>query len=246
MQGPQLQGPQAQGSGRQGPCWNQDGSFNQFACPGRPGMGGPGAGPGMMRGGPQDDSDDSDDAGWGWHHHPMDHHPWMGQRWGMPERWGHPGSGGQGWGRQGWGQQGFGQQGWGQQGRNQQGQNEQRWGMGGQGAMRMVDINGDGTISADEAAAWAEAQFDRLNPDDSDRVSRDAFLALPQRPMMPSQVQALQRRRETQFKAMDRNNDGFVDHDEWMAWHQERYQSADLDKDGKVSPWEFRAAMRRR
>ena len=44
---------------------------------------------------------------------------------------------------------------------------------------------------------------------------------------------------------MDKNGDGSVDHAEFIVWHEARYQAADLNKDGKVSVWEFRAIMRR-
>lgn len=202
------------------------------AGPMGPGMMGQGMGPRMGPGGAQQGGQGGS-AGWVHPHHPMMGHPMM---MGMMchGMMGHPMMGYHGGQTPQWG---MGPMGWGGPGG--------QWGMRGQG-MRLVDANGDGTVSADEAAAVAEAMFDRLDADDDERISREEFLDLPDRPMMPERMQAMQARREARFKAMDRNNDGFVDHDEWVAFHRDRHQAADLDRDGKVSPWEFRSAMRRR
>lgn len=110
--------------------------------------------------------------------------------------------------------------------------------------MGVVDANGDGAISADEAAAMAESTFDLLDEDNDDRLSRDEFASTARMPM-PSHAQAMQARMDARLKAMDSNGDGFVDHAEWLAWHKARYEAADANKDGKVGPWEFRATMRR-
>ena len=209
-----------------------------------PGMMGPGMGQGMMGQGMmgqgmmgQGGAGQGGPGGWAHPHHPMMGHPMM---MGMMchGMMGHPMMGqpmmGQHWGHHPQG--GMGPMGGG-------GPGGQR-GMRG-GGMRLVDVNGDGTVSADEAASVAEAMFDRMDADGDERISREEFLDMPDRPVMAERMQAMQGRREARFKAMDRNGDGFVDHDEWVAFHRDRYQAADQDRDGKVSPWEFRSAMRR-
>lgn len=207
-----------------------------LAQPGPSGGAGPGMGQGMGQGMMGERGQQGAQAGG----MPCPHHPMMGHPMMMGHMMGHLMMTGHGMWHHGhhphggmgqWGQGG----GWGMQG----------GGMRGPG-IRLVDANGDGTVSADEAASMAEAMFDRMDDDGDDRISREEFLDLPDRPMMPDRMQAMQARREARFKAMDRNGDGFVDHDEWVAFHRDRHQAADLDRDGKVSPWEFRSAMRRR
>jgi hypothetical protein len=168
---------------------------------------------------------------------PCPHHPMMGHMMGHPMM-GHPMMMGPHGHHPHWGMGYGGGQGSGQ------GSAMPGGGMRG-GGMRVVDANGDGTISADEAAAAAEAMFDRMDGDDDERISREEFLDMPDRPVMAERMPAMQGRREARFKAMDRNADGFVDHDEWVAFQRDRYQAADTGRDGKVSPWAFRGAMRR-
>lgn len=115
----------------------------------------------------------------------------------------------------------------------------------GNGLAGRLDTDADGVISADEAAAFAEREFDLLDTDDDGRLTREEFMVVIVGGRVPPQMAELLARRETRMKAMDRNGDGVVDHAEFIAWHENRFDAADLDKNGKVSPWEFRAVMRR-
>jgi len=108
--------------------------------------------------------------------------------------------------------------------------------------MLAVDADRNGMVSADEAAAFADMMFDRLDSDGDESLSRDDFMSMPGGTGRP--MPAAASRREEHFKQMDSNNDGNVDHGEFIAWHQARYKAADINKDGQVDPWELRTAMR--
>ena len=108
----------------------------------------------------------------------------------------------------------------------------------------LVDRDRDGSVTADEAAAWYEEMFAALDADDDDALSGEEFAA-PVR-MHPGRAQAAaqQERRQARFQQMDKNNDGQVTLDEYLAAAAERFQAADRDGDGRVSVWEFRSIYR--
>jgi hypothetical protein len=117
---------------------------------------------------------------------------------------------------------------------------------GGQGArmMGLIDQNNDGVISADEAAAHAEAAFQAMDANEDGTLTKEEFNQFHQgrgagwgwhRP-------AGQEWKEKHFKAFDKNADGKLTKAEFMEGHRAQFEAADANKDGKVTPWEFRAA----
>lgn len=106
----------------------------------------------------------------------------------------------------------------------------------------VVDHNGNGVIEADEAAAAAEERHDAMDLDGDGVVSKDEFKTGHLRfgPGHGRRHQQLDSWTEQRFKEMDKNNDGVIDHGEHMDAAQQRFNTADTDKDGKVSPWEYR------
>ena len=51
-------------------------------------------------------------------------------------------------------------------------------------------------------------------------------------------------RKEARFKEMDKDGDGKLTLDEFLAYAAAHHKAADKDGDGKVTVWEFRAARR--
>jgi len=117
---------------------------------------------------------------------------------------------------------------------------------GGHGArmMGLIDQNNDGVISADEAAAHAEAAFQAMDADEDGTLTKDEFTRFHggrgagwgwHRP-------ARQEWKEEHFKEFDKDTDGKLTKAEFMDGHRAQFEAADANKDGKVTPWEFRAA----
>ncbi|MEI2384590.1 EF-hand domain-containing protein [Breoghania sp. JC706] len=111
----------------------------------------------------------------------------------------------------------------------------------------VIDANGDGVISADEAAANAESVFAAMDADDDGALTKEEFMAVRMGPQM-GWNQARQNARQTakadRFAVMDADGDGKVAKADFIAAAKARFQKADTDKDGKVSPWDFRAMRR--
>jgi Ca2+-binding EF-hand superfamily protein len=108
----------------------------------------------------------------------------------------------------------------------------------------MIDIDGDGIISADEAAAHAEARFDHMDADGDGQLTLDEFMAarMGRGPGYGPAAQRRQQAREARFRELDADASGTISKEEFMEWHKERYAS--ITEDGEVTPWEFRASMR--
>jgi hypothetical protein len=118
-------------------------------------------------------------------------------------------------------------------------------GRGGKG-MRMIDANNDGVIGEDEAAALADGAFMHLDQDRDGKVSEAEFLAGPGGHKgwfnwNSDETAAVQKVRTDKFAALDLNKDKSLDKTEFFADAKAKLAAADTDKDGKVTPWEFRA-----
>jgi hypothetical protein len=110
----------------------------------------------------------------------------------------------------------------------------------------IVDRNGDGLISADEAAAWHEELFAAMDADDDEVVTLDEFIAVRAKSTtVPGpQADTMRQRQSTHYKAMDKSGDGKLTANEFLDFGAARFKQSDRDGDGKVSVWEFRAHRR--
>jgi EF hand len=118
---------------------------------------------------------------------------------------------------------------------------------GGKG-MRIIDANNDGVIGADEAAALADGAFMRMDQDRDGKVTETEFTQGPRGKRggwfnwSQAETDAVMKVRKDRFTALDANKDASLDKTEFFADAQAKLAAADADKDGKVTPWEFRAA----
>ena len=122
-----------------------------------------------------------------------------------------------------------------------------------QGGRRMmdrfaiIDQNDDGRISDDEAAAQREFVFASMDSDDDGELTEEEFMSVFMgrgESRNSERVEQRQQAKRARFAPMDKDNSGKVSVTEWMAEGQERFASADMDKDGIVTPWEFRSRQR--
>jgi EF-hand domain pair/EF hand len=116
---------------------------------------------------------------------------------------------------------------------------------GGKG-MNMIDVNADGVIGDDEAAALADHAFMRMDQDRDGKVTEAEFVSGPGSHKgwfnwSSEETAAVQKVRKDKFATIDTSKDGSLDKTEFFADAKAKLAAADTDKDGKVSPWEFRA-----
>jgi hypothetical protein len=113
--------------------------------------------------------------------------------------------------------------------------------------MRIIDANNDGVISEDEAASLAERFYMRMDRDRDGKVTEAEFTAFPRAKRgwfnwSQAETDAVMKVRKDRFAALDANKDTTLDKTEFFADAKAKLTAADTDKDGKVTPWEFRAA----
>jgi EF hand len=118
----------------------------------------------------------------------------------------------------------------------------------GKNGMRMIDANNDGVIGEDEAAAMADRAFMRMDDNRDEKLSEAEFTAGRHGKRggwfswNNDEKAAVEKVRKDKFASLDVNKDANLDKVEFFAEAKAKLAAADLDKDGKVSPWEFRAS----
>jgi len=111
-----------------------------------------------------------------------------------------------------------------------------------------IDANEDGRVSPEEAAQNVESVFLAMDADDDDALTLAEYMAVrmgPGQGMNPNRQQAMQELKKSRFGKMDTNADGSVSRQEFLKSGEARFKASDLDKDGKVNPWEFRMLRHR-
>jgi hypothetical protein len=121
-------------------------------------------------------------------------------------------------------------------------------GRGGKHGMRMIDANNDGVIGEDEAAAMADHAFMRMDDDRDGKLTEAEFVSGPRGKRggwfnwNSEEKAAVEKVRTEKFASLDLNKDKSLDKAEFFAEAKSKLAAADTDKDGKVTPWEFRAS----
>jgi EF hand len=118
---------------------------------------------------------------------------------------------------------------------------------GGKDGMRIIDANSDGVISDDEAASMAERGFMRMDRNGDGKVTEAEFTSGPRGKRGGwfnwgmEEKAAVEKVRKEKFATLDANKDASLDKTEFFVDAKAKLAAADTDKDGKVTPWEFRA-----
>ena len=95
------------------------------------------------------------------------------------------------------------------------------------GSFPGIDRDGDGTIDLEEAKRAGGQLFERLDRRHTGKLSRIKL--------------GLRRVTRDEFSWADRDHDGTLDKDEFLALVERQFRAADVDHDGTVSRAEFEA-----
>jgi hypothetical protein len=123
---------------------------------------------------------------------------------------------------------------------------------GGGRMMRIIDANADGVINDDEAASLADFAFMRMDRDSDGALSETEFTEArgPGRRdggwfrwLARDEAEAVLKLRKDKFVSLDADKNASLSKMEFFADAKAKLAAADTDKDGKVTPWEFRASI---
>ncbi|MCW0234101.1 MAG: hypothetical protein OJJ21_10920 [Ferrovibrio sp.] len=125
------------------------------------------------------------------------------------------------------------------------------WGRGGmmmnapgRGRFPIIDADENGVISAEEAASAAEDVFAAMDSDDNAELTMEEYMAVrmgPQDGWNKSRQAEREKQKSDRFGTMDVDKSDSVSQAEFIANAKARFEAADSDKDGKVTPWEWRS-----
>jgi Ca2+-binding EF-hand superfamily protein len=107
------------------------------------------------------------------------------------------------------------------------------------------DANKDNRISSDEYIAKQQEIFDKVDKNKSGEIDIDAFIvywcsdtSLKKGVKDPTLSPI--------YREMDKNNDGTITYQECSAYWMKRFKEADLDKNNKISRYEYNVLTRDR
>jgi hypothetical protein len=95
-----------------------------------------------------------------------------------------------------------------------------------------IDADGNGLISLTEATEWMGGVFGAMDADSNNSLTMEEYMALRMGPgaggegMNPTRQAAMQEAKADRFKAMDKNGDGAVSHEEFMNHEAARFNAA--------------------
>ena len=105
-----------------------------------------------------------------------------------------------------------------------------------------LDADGDGIVAPDDAARRHQMTFRRLDRDGDELLSQDEFVSRGGRGFRfaPPHMRRTEQRQQ-RFEAIDSDQDGQLSLVEFMSAGERRFAASDLNGDGMVTVWEFRA-----
>lgn len=102
-----------------------------------------------------------------------------------------------------------------------------------------MDKDKDGTVSKEEFTAYMQAQFDKADPDNDGTLDRNELgqlqkiLGLPTASTQKTSSSTSSEPRLS-MTALDKDNDGTVSKQEFIAYMQAKFDKADADHDGTL------------
>lgn len=114
------------------------------------------------------------------------------------------------------------------------------------GRVTSLDVDNDGTISADEAAAAADAAFTAMDSNGDGSLTKQEFTSAnlgPGAGFNPARVAAMRSAKEQRFTPIDANTDGTIGKDEFLDQAKTQWEASDRDGDGRVTPFEHRSTV---
>jgi len=112
-----------------------------------------------------------------------------------------------------------------------------------------VDSNDDGAVTFAEMTAFREGVFYAMDEDDSGQLTIDEYMAVRMGPGADPSVRGkrsdqAQSRKRDRFVPMDTDKNSLVSREEFMAFGKSAFDKADQDRNGRLSPMEFRGHSR--
>lgn len=114
----------------------------------------------------------------------------------------------------------------------------------GRGRFPIIDADENGVVSAEEAASAAEDVFAAMDADDNAEITMEEYMTVrmgPQDGWNKARQAAREEEKTARFGVMDTDKNKAVSQAEFIAGAKARFEAADGDKDGKVTPWEWRS-----
>ena len=120
-------------------------------------------------------------------------------------------------------------------------------GGGGQGMIdrfETLDADGDGRVSAAEAADWRDTVFVTMDSDDDGQLSREEYMTVQLgKGADPEQrgpkYEEKQAEKDAAFTEMDKDGDGFVTREQFLEAGAAEFARSDADGDGYMTMQEF-------
>lgn len=121
---------------------------------------------------------------------------------------------------------------------------------GGRGMMErfeLLDDNGDGRVTMEEATLWQDGVFNVMDSDGNEMLSRAEFMEIQLgRGSDPDQrgprFAERQAEKEARYTAMDADGDDAVSRAQFLADGEARFQATDANGDGAMTAPEFAAS----